>query len=157
MRDNIDEVDSQIIHLLKKNGRTPNTELAKKLRISETAIRKRLKRLFDNEIIKVVALVNHRKIGYKIEGNIKVKIDTKKTEQVIKELEVIDDLWYIAQLTGGADFDVEFSVKYQGDLKDLLDNINNIDGVIIAEPSFRLQLIKNRYDWETPKAGSIPT
>jgi hypothetical protein len=75
----------------------------------------------------------------------------------MQELEVIDDLWYIAQLTGAADFDVEFSVKSQGDLKGLLANINNIDGVINAEPSFRLQLVKNRYDWETPKAGAMPT
>ena len=157
MRDNIDEVDSKIIHLLKQNGRMQNTQLAKKLKISETAIRKRLKRLFDNEMIQVVAIVNHHKFGYKIEGNVKIKIDTKKTEQVTQKLEAIDDLWYIAQLTGAADFDVEFSVKSQGDLKDLLANINNIDGVINAEPSFRLQLVKNRYDWETPKAGAMPT
>jgi len=157
MRNNIDDVDSKIIHFLKKNGRTPNTELAKKLKISETAIRKRLKRLFDTELIQVVAIVNHHKIGYEIEGNIKIKIDTKKTEQVIRELEVIDAVWYIALLTGAADFDVEFSVKSQGDLKGLLADINNIDGVITVEPSFRLQLVKNRYDWETPKAGEMST
>ena len=134
-----------------------NTKLAKALKISETAIRKRLQRLFDNEIIQVVAIVNNRKVGYDIEGNIKIKIDTKKTEQIVKKLEAIAALWYIALLTGGADFDVEFSVKSQGDLKDLLAYINNIDGVISAEPSFRLQLVKNRYDWETPKAGAMPT
>jgi DNA-binding Lrp family transcriptional regulator len=157
MRDNIDEVDSKIIDLLKQNGRMQNTQLSKKLKISETAIRKRLKRLFDKEMIQVVAVVNHRKFGYKIEGNIKIKIDTKKTEHVTQKLEVLDELWYIAQLTGAADFDVEFSVKSQGDLKDLLAYINNIDGVISSEPSFRLQLVKNRYDWETPKAGETPT
>ena len=155
MRANIDEVDSKIIHLLKQNGRMRNTEMAKTLKISETSIRKRLQRLFDNEIIQIVAIVNQRKIGYDIEGNIKIKIDTKKTEQIIQKLEAIDALWYIALLTGGADFDVEFNVKSQRDLKDLLANINNIDGVINAEPSFRLQLVKNRYDWETPKAGTI--
>jgi DNA-binding Lrp family transcriptional regulator len=157
MRDNIDEVDSKIIDLLKQNGRMQNTQLSKKLKISETAIRKRLKRLFDKEMIQVVAVVNHRKFGYKIEGNIKIKIDTKKTEHVTQKLEVLNELWYIAQLTGAADFDVEFSVKSQGDLKDLLAYINNIDGVISSEPSFRLQLVKNRYDWETPKAGATPT
>jgi len=156
MRDNIDEVDSKIIHLLKKNGRMPNTELAKILKVSETAVRKRLKRLFENEMIQIVAVVNHLKIGYEVEGNIKIKIDTIKTEQVIQELEAIDALWYIALLTGGADFDVEFSVKSQGDLKDLLAAINKIDGVINVEPSFRLQLVKNRYDWETPKGGAMP-
>ncbi len=154
MRSNIDKVDSRIIHLLKQNGRMRNTEMAKRLDISETAIRKRLQRLLENEIIQIVAIVNHRKIGYDIEGNIKIKIDTKKTEQIAQKLEAIDTLWYIALLTGGADFDVEFSVKSQGDLKDLLAVINNIDGVLKAEPSLRLQLVKNRYDWETPKIGT---
>ncbi len=157
MRVNIDEIDSKIIHLLKQNGRMRNTEIAKKLKISETAIRKRLQRLFKNDIIQVVAIVNHRRVGYDIEGNIKIKIDTKKTEQIMQKLEAIDALWYIALLTGGTDFDVEFSVKSQSELKELLAGINNIDGIINAEPSFRLQLVKNRYDWETPKAGAIPT
>ncbi|MEN8243582.1 MAG: Lrp/AsnC family transcriptional regulator [Thermodesulfobacteriota bacterium] len=155
MRSNIDEVDSKIIHLLKQDGRMRNTKMAKALNLSETSIRKRLQRLFDNEIIQVVAIVNHRKIGYDIEGNIKIKIDTKKTEQITPKLEAIDALWYISLLTGGTDFDVEFSVKSQGDLKDLLAKINNIDGVVKTEPSFRLQLVKNRYDWETPKAGTL--
>ena len=63
MRANMDEVDSRIIHLLKRNGRMRNTEMAKRLKISETSIRKRLQRLFDNEVIQVVAIVNHSKIG----------------------------------------------------------------------------------------------
>ncbi|MCF8068722.1 MAG: AsnC family transcriptional regulator [Desulfobacterales bacterium] len=156
MRKLIDEVDSKIIHMLKKNGRMPNTELAKKLKISETAIRKRLKRLFDNELIQIVAVVNHLKLGHEIEGNIKIKIDTKKTEHVIKKLDSIDGIWYIAHLTGASDFDAEFSVRSQGELRDLLSKINKINGVVNAEPSFRLQLIKNRYDWETPKGGAMP-
>ena len=49
----LDELDSKIIHLLKQDGRMPNTDIAKKLKISEATIRKRLRKLIGHDIIKV--------------------------------------------------------------------------------------------------------
>lgn len=62
----------------------------------------------------------------------------------------LEGVWYIAHLTGAIDFDVEFNLKTHRELRDLLAAINKIDGVIKTETSFRLQLIRNRYDLETP-------
>ena len=149
----IDEIDAQIIHALKQNGRIPNTEIAKQLNVSEAAVRKRLKRLVEEEIIQIVAVVNHLKLGYELEGNIKIKIDTTKAENVKRRLNELENLWYIAYLTGAADFDVEFNVQSQEEMRTLIERINAIDGVKEVATSVRLQLVKNRYDWETPKIG----
>ena len=130
--------------------------MANQLKVSEAAIRKRLKRLIDEEIIQIVAIVNQNKVGYELEGNIKIKIDIKKSEQVKNELNSLESLWYIAYLTGASDFDIEFSTKSQGELRTLIEKINKIDGVLETSTSIRLQLVKNRYNWETPKIGSIP-
>ena len=145
----IDELDSKIIGLLKQDGRMPNTDIARKLKISEATIRKRLRKLTGNEIIQIVAVVNHDKLGEEIVGNIKIKVDSKKSDNIIKGLNKLKGVWYIAHLTGAIDFDVEFNLKTHGELRDLLAAINKIDGVIKTETSFRLQLIKNRYDLET--------
>jgi Lrp/AsnC family transcriptional regulator for asnA, asnC and gidA len=147
----IDDIDAQIIHALKQNGRIPNTEIAKQLNVSEAAIRKRLKRLIEEEIIQIVAVVNHLKLGYELEGNIKIKIDPTRAENVKRRLSELENLWYIAYLTGAADFDVEFNVQSQEEMRLLIEEINAIDGVREIETSVRLQLVKNRYDWETPK------
>lgn len=144
----IDDIDTEMINLLKQNGRMPNTEIANRLNLSETAIRKRLKRLLDDEIIQIVAVVNQIKLGYAIEGNIKIKTDIKKTRHVKGKLRKLDRVWYIAQITGSYDFDVEFNARSQDDLKTLIETINLIDGVMQADVSIRLQLVKNRYDWE---------
>lgn len=144
----IDEIDAKIIKLLRQNGRMPNTEIAHRLNLSDTAIRKRLKRLLEDEFIQIVAVVNQRKLGYELEGNIKIQTDIKKTAQVKKELKNLDRLWYIAHLTGSADFDVEFNARSQEDLRKLIETINQIDGVLKTDVSIRLQLVKNRYDWE---------
>ncbi len=144
----LDDVDNEIIELLKGNGRMPNTEIADALNMSETAIRKRLKRLLKDEIIEVVAVVNLRKLGYEIEGNIKIKTDHKKNQQVKESLLRLKRVWYIAYVTGAADFDVEFNAKSQSDLHELIEAVNQIDGVRSTEISIRLQMVKNSYDWE---------
>ena len=144
----IDDIDAEMVKLLKKNGRMPNTEIANKLNLSETAIRKRLKRLLDDEIIQIVAVVNQSKMGYVLEGNIKINADLKKSGHIKEALKRLDRLWYIAQLTGSSDFDVEFHARTQDELRQLIEEINQIEGVLNTDTSIRLQLIKNRYDWE---------
>ena len=144
----IDDIDAKIIKLLRQNGRMPNTEIANQLNLSDTAIRKRLRRLLEDEYIQIVAVVNQRKLGYELEGNIKIKTDIKKVRQIKEELKTLDRLWYIAHLTGSTDFDVEFNARSQDELRRLIEMINQIDGVLKTDVSIRLQLVKNRYDWE---------
>ena len=144
----VDDIDSQIIKILNLNGRTPNTEIANKLKLSETAIRKRIKKLLDDEVIQIVAVVNQEKMGYVFRGNICIKTDIKKIDNVKNELNKIDQIWYIALLTGAFDFDIEFSAKSQEELRMLIDRINKIEGVIKTDVSIRLQLLRNRNDWE---------
>jgi len=144
----IDEIDAEMIKLLKKNGRMPNTDIAGQLDLSEAAIRKRLRRMLDDGIIQIVAVVNQRKLGFELEGNIKIRTDPKKNRQVKESLRKLGRVWYIAHVTGASDFDVEFNAKSQEDLHDLIETINQIDGIRSTEISIRLQLVKNRYDWE---------
>ena len=151
MEPKVDEVDIRIIELLKKDGRMPNTEIAKKLEISETTIRKRLKKLIGEEIIRIEAVVNHDKLGEEILGNIKIKADVKKSDKIIEGLSQLHGIWYIAHLTGASDFDVEFNLKTHHELRDLLAAINKMDGVINTETSFRLELIKFDMTWRLRK------
>lgn len=144
----INDIDAEIIKLLNANGRTPNTEIAKKLNLSETAIRKRIKKLLEDEIIQIVAVVNPEKLGYVFKGNIGIKADIKKIDDVKNALYEIEGIWYIALLTGAFDFDVEFSAKSQDELRMVIEQINKIDGVLKTDVSIRLQLLRNRNDWE---------
>lgn len=144
----VDDIDAQIIKILNLDGKTPNTEIAKKLNLSETAIRKRIKKLLDDEVIQIVAVINQEKQGYIIGGNIKLKADIKKTDLVINSLKGLDGIWYIAQLTGAYDFDIEFRVKSNEELRELIQKINFTEGVLETNVSFRLKLIRNRNDWE---------
>lgn len=146
----IDAIDSKIICLLQKDGRMPNTEVAKKVGITEATVRNRLQRLLKNEVFQIVAVCDPFKIGFQIMGNIKINIQAEKSEHVIRELEKHQELWYIALVSGNSDLDVEFLVESLQHLKVLLhDKINKIDGVNRTETSFLLEHVKHTYEWGT--------
>ena len=145
-----DQIDCQMIELLQKDGRIPNTEIAKKLGVSEATVRSRLNRLIEEEYIQIVAVSNPMKLGFEIVGNIRIHVDIRKMDKIIKELKNLKPLWFIVQTTGGTGIDTEFVVKSLEELNELIfDNINKIDGIIRTETSLFLKYIKRQYDWGT--------
>ncbi len=146
----LDRVDCRLIRLLQKDGRTPNNTIAQKLGISEFTVRRRMKKLLGSGIIRIVAVANPIDLGFEITGNLKIKIDLKKTDQVLKELKKIDSLIWVALTTGGTDIDVDFIARSLKEFKNLIfKKISKIDGVQSTETSLMVDLVKDTYDWGT--------
>jgi Lrp/AsnC family transcriptional regulator for asnA, asnC and gidA len=132
----LDPVDCQMIQLLQKDGRISNTDIAKNIGISEATVRTRLNRLIDEEYIQIVAVSDPIKLGFDIVGNIRIHVEIKKMDKIIKELNKLKPLWFIVQTTGGTGIDTEFVVKSLDELNELIfENINKIDGIIKTETS----------------------
>jgi Lrp/AsnC family transcriptional regulator for asnA, asnC and gidA len=146
----LDQIDCQMIELLQKDGRISNTDIAKKIGLSEATVRTRLNRLIQEEFIQIVAVSNPIKLGFKIVGNIRIHVEIKKMEKIIKELKKLKPLWFIVQTTGGTGIDTEFVVKSLDELNELIfDKINKIDGIVRTDTSLFLNYIKRQYDWGT--------
>ena len=146
----IDQTDCKIIELLQKDGRMPNTIIAKKLKVSEATVRSRLNRLIKEEYIQIVAVSNPLELGFDIVGMLKIDVDVKKIETVSKELSKIDQIWYIVHTTGTSDIYAEFNAKSIDELNHFISKkIHKIDGIIKTETSLVLKYIKRRYDWKT--------
>ena len=149
-KNKLDKLDCQMIRLLQMDGRMSNIAIAQKLGISEYTVRNRMKRLLENETIKIVAIANPIDLGFEIAGNLKIKIDLKKVDQVLENLKKIDELIWIALTTGGTDIDVDFIARSLKEFQDLIfKKISGIDGVLSAETSLMVDLVKDTYDWGT--------
>jgi Lrp/AsnC family transcriptional regulator for asnA, asnC and gidA len=148
---NIDELDSNIIAILQKDGRTSNTDIAKLLDVSEATIRGRVKRLTEDEIIQIVAVSNPLKLGFEITGDLYITVDMKKMEHVISKLREFRELWYIVATTGRFNINAEFVVRDLDALNDLVySRLSHIDGIEQIETSVIMKYIKRRYDFGTP-------
>ena len=146
----IDQTDCEMIRMLQKDGRISNTDIAKKIGISEATVRSRLNRLIAEEYIQIVAVSNPMKLGFEIVGTIRIHVDIKKMKSITEKLKKLKPLWHIVQTTGGTGIDTEFVLKSLDDLNDLIFNkINKIDGIQKTETSLFLNYIKRQYDWGT--------
>lgn len=153
MRERLDRTDLRIIGLLQKDGRMPSSEIAKITGVSEATIRYRLKKLIDGKFIQIVAAGNPIMLGFGIAANISLFVDSLKIKDIIAELKKIDQLSYIAQMTGDPPLELETYVESIEDLHYLLSQIENIPGINRIETNFIRRIIRDRYDWGTP--GSI--
>ena len=128
----------------------PNNAIAQELNISEFTVRRRLKRLLDTGIIRIVAVADPIDLGFEIAGNLKIRIEIKKTDQVLNELKEINSLIWVALTTGGTDVDVDFVVRSLKEFQELIfKKISRIDGVLSTETSLMVDLVKDAYDWGT--------
>ena len=144
----IDKTDIKIIKLLQKNGRMSNTEIAKDVGVAEATVRYRMQRLIKEDYIQIAAIIDPMKLGNGIEGNIRIHADIKQMKEVTRELKQIPELFYVARVSGAADFDTSFFVNNMNAVRVLIDRINLIDGVNDTDMVTVLEYVKERYDYD---------
>ena len=97
----MDRKDKVILELLSKNARIPYSEIAKKLGISETAVRKRVRKLEEKGIIEGYTLrINPVKIGYKSIAHVGIDTDPNSFLSVackLKEMNAIKCVVFISK------------------------------------------------------------
>jgi Lrp/AsnC family transcriptional regulator, regulator for asnA, asnC and gidA len=150
MKNILDQKDQKIIRLLQKDGRMASSEIAKQVGTSEATVRYRLKKLIDNKFIQIVAAGNPLKLGFGIAAGISIQAELTEMDQVIKNLEKVERLSYIAQMTSEPNIEVEAYVESIGELHELLSRIEAIEGITQVSTSLIRNIVRDRYDWGTP-------
>ena len=149
--DDLDETDIAIVRLLQEQGRTPNAQIARTLGVSEPTIRKRIDRLFQDEVIKVTAVLNPRKTGYATDVLVGIRVDPGRMLEVGRVLAGLDQVVYLGYVTGRYDILVEMLFRDDEALFHFLQReLPSIGGIVSTETSHVLRTGKINYDWELP-------
>ncbi len=83
----VDDLDLSILCALRENARISNLELAKKLKVSEATIRRRIRMLEEKGIIKgYSALINCYAIENSIKAFMYLKVDKRYIDKIANEL-----------------------------------------------------------------------
>ena len=139
----MDKLDLSIIDALSKNSRTPFMRIAKKLKVSESTIRKRVSKLENDEIIKKYSLViDTNKIGFENIALIGVDVAPEKYLDIAKKLTEIDGVKYAASSTGDHMFMLEVWAKNRDDLRAFSDKLKSLDGVTRICPAIIKDTLK---------------
>jgi len=144
---NIDGTDEEIIRQLQVDGRRPYTQLAKAVGLSEAAVRQRVQRLLESEVMQVVAVTDPIRLGLQRQAMVAIKVEGDLRD-VADELAVLDEVVYVVLTAGPTDLLAEVVVPNDEALFGLLnDRIRKIPGVVSTETSIYLSLRKQTYQW----------
>ena len=142
----MDELDRNIISQLEKDGRASNAFIARESGVSEGTVRRRLKKLIDDEIINVVALPDPTKLGYDSEALIGIQIDPDKVELAANKVAKLDHTRWVAMTTGTYDVFVWVTLPNPEALGRFIRiEIGAIEGVRRTETFVNLQVMKRQF------------
>lgn len=151
MERSIDHLDWKIIGILQKDGRTPNSEIARKLGVAEGTVRRRLERLVNEDILRIAAVTDPFKVGIGIVALMHLDVELACLESVGEKLSEMPCVRVVALTTGVHDIIVEALFPSQQDLLEFLrDQLPQIPGIRNSETSILLSILKRTYEWEIP-------
>ena len=140
----IDKIDKFIIEQLAINGRVSFANIAKEINLTDVAIKKRLDRLIQKGIIKsITAEIDYEILGFNEKVEILVTFDPAKQNEIIKKLKEMEDIKEVIEVTGEYNILIRIMALDKADLKMLLDNIFQIDGITKASILTLLKEHKN--------------
>ena len=99
----MDELDRKIIALLQLDGRASNAKIAREVGVSEGTVRRRLRRLVKEDVVKVIAVPNLEKLGYATTALIGISTGPGKSDAVADAISAMEEAHYVAITTGSFD------------------------------------------------------
>ncbi len=143
----LDEVSKGIIEQLQQDGRRPYAAIGKAVGLSEAAVRQRVQRLLDNNVMQIVAVTDPLELGFARQAMIGITVEGP-LEPVADELATMDEIDYVVITAGGFDLLAEVVCVSDEHLLDVLSNqIRMISGVRATESFVYLKLRKQTYAW----------
>ncbi len=137
----IDETDRGILDLLKRNSRRPFTEIAEKLDVSEGTVRKRVRCLEEEGVIKGYTLeIDPAELGYDFVTILGVDVDPKYLLDIVDKVREIEEVRWAAKSTGDHMIMTEIWAKETEDLSRIIsEKIGKLEGVVDMKPAILLE------------------
>ncbi len=143
----LDAIDKLLIRELQIDGRKPYTQLAKVGGLSEAAIRQRVQRLIDGQVMQVVAVTDPLSLGLRRAAMIGIRVEGD-LRTAARKLAEYEEVVYVVLTAGTVDILAEVVVEDDEALLELLnDRIRTIPGVVGTETSMYLSIEKQTYQW----------
>lgn len=130
----VDVLDLRIIKSLNENARKPYTTIADELDVSDATVRKRVKRMVDDGIIKKFnVLIDYRMIGKIVKAFIGLRIAPGMLNNVVNHLEDNEDVTVLYRTTGNVELFAEVVFKDMEELKIFLEKELDLEGITYSE------------------------
>jgi len=133
----VDQLDRRILNILRRDARTPYTEIAEQVGTSEGTVRNRVERLQEDGVIERFTVATRTgNVKAMIEVGVAVDVDTTAVSEHVADWGDVDFVW---QVSGEEDIVLVVDATDTGALNDLITKARELDEVV----STKTRLILN--------------
>lgn len=151
-----DDLDRQIIELLREDGRRSNREVARRLDVPEATVRYRVRRLTDSGILKIAASVDPEHLGYALTAVISVQVEPRLFVTVSDEISAMAEVMWLAITAGASDVIFTASFHNQDEMFAFVaDRLAHIEGINKIETSVCMRVVKKSHQWSTDLTSAV--
>jgi Lrp/AsnC family transcriptional regulator for asnA, asnC and gidA len=144
----LDALDHKIIVVLQENARLSNAEIAARVDSSEPTVRRRVERLLQKQVIKIVAVAPPFQLGYDIVAILGIQIDHSFMDEIEEALKTMPEVRFAGVTLGSYDVVVEAWFHSNAELLAFLHGqLSKISGIQRIESLQVAKMIKYTYDW----------
>ncbi len=132
-----------LIKLLIENSRTSYVEIAKKLGVSEAAVRKRIKRLEDLGVIRRYTIdVDPKRLGYEVLAIIGLDVEPEHLLKIMEELRSREEAVKLYLTSGDHMLMIECWFKNSREFSSFIKGLESREGVRRVCPAIILERLK---------------
>ena len=148
----IDKTDVKIVNLLLEDGRTPASEIARRLEdISERAVRYRIDRMVEEGVIRVSAIVNPQAFGLNTFADVWLEVESDKILEVANKMAEFQNVSYVACGIGETDVSIQVFAKDTAEVyRFVTEVVRKVPGVRKTTTSIVPIVLKDVYQWRVP-------
>ncbi len=118
----IDNIDTALLKELETDASQSIAEIAEKLGISSTTAHRRLQRLLNQGIARIVAIADPLALGYRVQVTIGINVNPGKVDDVADDLASFDPVHHIIVTTGPYDIMISTAFRLEEELLDFIQN-----------------------------------
>ncbi|MCQ6273346.1 Lrp/AsnC family transcriptional regulator [Pseudarthrobacter sp. R1] len=146
----LDDLDRGIMRELELDGRRAFREIGRNLGTSEATVRARVKRLQDQNILRIIAFADPASLGRTQLGIVFLEVEPDQHEAVVEAVSALPEVTYVSTILGRADLCVEVLSNDNNALWTILnERIGRLPGVRRMETTTVLKVHKLRYQSPT--------
>jgi Lrp/AsnC family transcriptional regulator for asnA, asnC and gidA len=148
----IDKIDLEIVNMLMENGRMHAAEVARRIgNISERAVRYRIDRMIENDVIRISAIVNPKGVGMNVVADIWLEVESDAILEVAKKMAEFECVSYVACSIGETDVSVQVQARDTAEVyRFITEVIGKVPGVRKTTTSIVPMVLKDVYQWRIP-------
>lgn len=126
----MDRLDYEILSVLQQDGRRSFTEIGKELGVSEGTIRKRVTRLVDEGVVRIIGLVDPHLVGFDAPAMIQISVSPPHLEEAAQAIAQFPEVSYLLMVSGEFDLIVEVRCRNREHLASFIrDQLQKVTGV----------------------------